>query len=285
MSDLAARELVDWHTHIWRPEQLGPVWGPRLDAVCAPARPSAMADFAEHEVAMRAAGVDRFGLIGLTIDQIGMDVPNDYVAEYLAANRGRAIGVASVDPRRPGAADEVRRAVRELGLHGLKLSPPYQGYHPHAPEAWEVYEAAAELGIFLMFHQGGVFIQECTLEYGQPVLLDKVARSFPDTPLLVAHMGKPWCAETVELMVKNPNVYADISALAHRPWQLYNGLLAAIEYRVTDRLLFGSDFPVFDPADCVQRIRALADLQTPMPIPIEVIDDILYHRPLETLVP
>src|SRR4051812_5888467 len=153
MTEPPPGELIDWHTHLWRPEHLGHEWGPVLDDLLAPAKPSEMADFEGHGAAMRAAGVQGFGLIGLTIDQIGMEVPNDYIAEYLRAHGGHAIGVASVDPPRRGAAGEVRRAVTELGLHGLKLSPPYQGYHPHAPEAWEVYETAAELGIFLMFHQ------------------------------------------------------------------------------------------------------------------------------------
>jgi predicted TIM-barrel fold metal-dependent hydrolase len=280
----ASGELIDWHTHIWRPEQLGPQWGPRLDAVLAPARPSQMADYEQHGEAMRTAGVEKFGLIGLTIEQIGMHVPNDYIAEYFHANRHRAIGVASVDPRRPGAVEEIRRAVNELGLQGLKLSPPYSGYHPHSDEAWAVYEAAAELGIFLMFHQGGVFIPSGSLEYGQPVLLDRVARAFPDTPLWIAHMGKPWTFEVVELMTKNPNVWTDISALAARPSQLLPALQQAVEYHVTDRILFGSDFPVADPAWCVERVRALADLDVPFPVSLELLDDIIYNRPFELLV-
>src|SRR4051794_10838319 len=102
-----ARQLIDWHTHIWRPEQLGPSWGPRLDAVLAPARPSEMADYSQHAEAMRTAGVEKFGLIGLTIDQMAMEVPNDYIAQYFHANRDQAIGVASVDPRRPNATREL----------------------------------------------------------------------------------------------------------------------------------------------------------------------------------
>jgi hypothetical protein len=234
---------------------------------------------------MAQAGVEKFGLIGLTIDQIGMEVPNDFIAEYFHANRDRAIGVASVDPLRPGAADEVRRAVEELGLQGLKLSPPYSGYHPHCAEAWEVYEVAAELGIFLMFHQGGIFIPSGSLEYGQPVLLDKVARSFPDTPIWIAHMGKPWWFEVVDLMAKNPNVWTDVAAMQTRPYQMYNALVQAMEYRVTDRILFGSDFPVVDPRWCVDKMRGLASFDGPVKIPIEVIDDIIYHRPFELLVP
>ncbi len=26
------RRIVDWHTHVWLPQHLGPLWGPELDA-------------------------------------------------------------------------------------------------------------------------------------------------------------------------------------------------------------------------------------------------------------
>jgi len=38
-------------------------------------------------------------------------------------------------------------------------------------------------------------------------------------------------------------MYADISALYYRPWQFYNMLVAAQEYGVTGKLLFGTDYP------------------------------------------
>ena len=51
--------------------------------------------------------------------------------------------------------------------------------------------------------------------------------------------------QTAILMRKNENVFADLSARFHRPWQLYNGIMIAMEYRVVDRLLFGSDSSFF----------------------------------------
>jgi predicted TIM-barrel fold metal-dependent hydrolase len=233
---------------------------------------------------MDIAGAKRFAVIGLQIAQIDMCVPNDYIAEQVDRSEGRAIGVASVDPTQPGAADEVDRAVRDLGLVGVKLSPPYQGFHPHCDEVWAIYERAAALGVFLMFHQSSVFVPDGAHEYANPVLLDKVARTFRDTPILIAHMGKPWCEEVVDLMVKNANVYTDVSAMSGKTLTLYNALRCAIEAGVTDRVLFGTDFPVFDPVVCLERMLALPTVNFPLPIPPDVIDGILYDRPLELLV-
>ena len=49
-------------------------------------------------------------------------------------------------------------------------------------------------------------------------------------------------------------MYADISALYYRPWQFYNALVAAMEYGVLDRLLFGSDYPFTTPASTIEAL-------------------------------
>src|SRR5262249_57495791 len=96
-------------------------------------------------------------------------------------------------------------------------------------------------------------------EWGSWWLLDRVGRAFPRLRMIVAHLGQPMMQETVMLMRKNPNVFADLSARFHRPWQLYHGLRTAIEYRVTDRLLFGSDFTDMKQRDAAADFRGIHD--------------------------
>jgi predicted TIM-barrel fold metal-dependent hydrolase len=277
---------IDWHSHVWRAEHLEPEWGPELDANVAPAPPpSARGEYDAHRFAMDAAGIDVSIVLALVSCHVDLEIPNEYVASYVESNPGRVIGFASVDPSDPQAVDKLRYAASDLGLKGLKLSPPYQGFHPHAPEAWKVYEAAAELGLVVTFHQGGVFLRRGFLEYAYPALLDRVARSFPSMKIIIAHMGQPWVPETVAVMFKNPNVFADLSARYGRPWQLYNILLQAIDYGVTDRVLFGSDFPIYDPADCLERLRDLG--REPVnglpPLDAGLLEAIIDERPLSLL--
>ena len=276
--------IVDWHSHVWTPEHLGHEWGPELDANVS-ATPSAWGDYDQHRAAMDAAGVDVSVVLALASCHLDLAIPNEYIAGFIEENPGRAIGFASVDPNEPDAVDKLRYAATDLGLRGLKLSPPYQNFHPHGPEAWRVYEAAAELGLVMMFHQGGVFSRRGVLEVAYPALLDKVARSFPSMRIVIAHMGQPWVHETVAVMFKNPNVYADLSARFGRPWQLYNILQNVLDYGVRDRVLFGSDFPIFDPSDCLRRFRAMAtDPPAGLPpIDPQLIEDVISNRPLSLL--
>jgi predicted TIM-barrel fold metal-dependent hydrolase len=271
--------------HVWLPEHLGPEWGPELESRYGGEPVGDMASFELADEARAEAGVKRAVAIALTSPHLRMSIPNEFIAEYVERGAGTTVGFASVDPNDPQAVDKLRYAVDTLGLRGLKLSPPYQAFHPHAPEAMRVYEAADELGLPVMFHQGAVFMPRGVLEVANPALLDKVARDFPELRIVVAHAGQPWYTETVALMYKHRNVFADLSARFHRPWQLHNILLAAIDYKVADRILFGTDFPVLRPQYCVDELRAINERTGDRlpPIPADLIESILYQRPLSLL--
>jgi uncharacterized protein len=81
-------------------------------------------------------------------------------------------------------------------------------------------------------------------------------------------------------------VYADLSALYYRPWQIYNALVAAQEYRVTAKILFGSDYPFTTPADSIQGLRNVNRIvgQSGLPrISEQVIEEILNRDALNLL--
>lgn len=275
---------VDWHTHTWLPEHLGYTWGPELDANVS-AHPSEDGSWDSHQAAMREAGIEAAVIVGLVACEIDLDIPNEYIAGLVAQSEIPCVGFGSVDPNDPDAVDKVHYAATDLGLRGLKLSPPYQGFHPHSEQAWRVYEAAAEHGLALMFHQGGVFLRSGALEYANPALLDRVARTFRDTNIIIAHAGQPWYFETTAVMFKNPNVYTDLSARFGRPYQLGTILRSLLDYGVEDRVLFGSDFPIYRPADCIERFRSLITDPVPglPPFDPSTIEDIINNRPLSLL--
>jgi predicted TIM-barrel fold metal-dependent hydrolase len=273
---------VDWHSHIWLPEHLGTVWGPELDANVS-AHPSADGSPEAHRAALDEAGIEHAVVVGLVACEIDLDIPNEFIAEYVASDPQRLIGFGSVDPSDPQAVEKVREAALTLGLRGIKLSPPYQGFHPHSDSAWAVYRAAADHGLALMFHQGGVFLRSGALEYAQPILLDRVARTFRRTPIIIAHAGQPWAHETVSVMFKNPNVMTDLSARYGRPAQLRTILRNLLDYGVESRVLFGSDFPIYRPVECLAQLRAVAGGDGHDGIPLEVVERIIDSRPLELL--
>ena len=279
---MATQQLVDWHIHCYLPEHRT-----AEDQVITKqrnvSRSVGVPTPDEFRKAVDDAKLDRFVIVALPRSE-GMNVPNDFIAQCVAEYPGRAVGFCSVDPRAADAADEFERCITKLGLRGIKLSPTYQAIDPQSAEYQVLYEIALHHKVPVMLHCGGAY--RGSLKWSDPTRLDEVAMAMPDLKIIIAHFGQPYMEQTAILMRKNENVFADLSARYHRPWQLYNGVMIADEYRVTDRLLFGSDFPVLSPAEAIVRFRGINDwgAGATMPkIPEEVIESIIYERPLSLL--
>lgn len=213
-------------------------------------------------------------------------VPNDEVAEFVHAVGGDTIGFMSVDPTSHDAIAEIDRCHSELKLRGIKLGPVYQSVSPLDPRVIRVFAKAERLGLPVLIHQGAIFTNAGRLRDASPLLLDDIALAFPDLRIIIAHMGHPWVFETVTVMRRHKNVYADTSAIPNRPSMLALALGGAKEYGVLDKVLFGSDSPMVSVRSAIKTLR---DVQIGMTeaghvtITDEEIDGILHRPSLELL--
>ena len=199
--------------------------------------------------------VDVTVVAGFQSRYLNAQIPNDQIASYVRQHPDRLVGFAGIDPSDSKAAiDELQRAHEELGLVGAAIAPSAQDFHPSDSKALVVYQKAAELRMPILFHSGILPCSATKLEYAQPVLLDEVAREIPDLKLLIASVGAPWMEETLALLAKHSNVYAEISGSLNRPWQTYQMLLNAWQGGVIHKLLFGSGFPFAVAAHCIEAI-------------------------------
>ena len=137
----------------------------------------------------------------------------------------------------------MRHGHEELELRGIKLLPMYAGFRPHDDRLDRLWQYAAKHRLPVLLHTGTTFVAQAPLEFTLPRHLDTVAIRFPDVKIILAHLGHPYEGECVVTIRKHPNVYADISALHYRPFQLYHSLMLVQEYGVWDKLLFGTDYP------------------------------------------
>lgn len=244
--------IIDCHTHVWEsPAQVGQAGLGEPSRYNDPAFPPA-ADVADHLLA--AEPTDKTIVLGFKSRYLEAEIPNHYVAGYVSQHPERLIGFAGIDPTEAGAIEELHTARDQLGLRGVTLTPAGQDFHPQDSRAMRIYECCAEFGMPILFHQGTHFTVPSKMEFARPVLLDEVARTFSQLKLIVAHMGHPWIEETMALLGKHPNVFADLSSLIRRPWQAYNALVQAYQYGVINKLLFGSDFPFSSAAVCIEQL-------------------------------
>ena len=94
-------------------------------------------------------------------------------------------------------------------------------------------------------------------EPGRPIpYLDEVALDFPELVIVGGHIGYPWTQEMIALATKYPNVYIDTSAytVSRYPRELVDFMRAHGKKKV----LFGSNFPMITPAECLAELDSLA---------------------------
>ncbi|MBG88777.1 MAG: amidohydrolase [Verrucomicrobiales bacterium] len=190
----------------------------------------------------------------------GVWVDDSYVADYVAKHPDTLKGFLSVDPTQPGWEDELRHGHEELGLCGVKLLPMYAGFRIDDERLEPLWEYVEPRGMPVLLHTGTTFVRQAPLECTLPRWIESVAVRHPEIRFVLAHLSHPYEHECVVTIRKHPNVYADISALHYRPWQLYNSLMLAQEYGVWNKVLFGSDYPFTTVTASIDGLRALNNM-------------------------
>lgn len=211
---------------------------------------------------------------------------NDETAAFVAAYPEKFIGFLSVHPHDPDALAEMERASADLGLRGLKLGHNYQNADPLSEEAFRLYQYAEDHKLPMLVHQGTSPVRFADLDYTHPRHMDRVASAFPNLTIIMAHIGHPFQIDCIPVIRKHPNVWADISGSVLRPWGNYQAMVAAMEWGVLDKLLFGSDFPASTPEETMAKLREVNAVAagTAMPrIPDAAIEAIINRDSLSLL--
>jgi uncharacterized protein len=223
---------------------------------------------------------ERVAVFGLKARRTGYWVPDDYIADFVSRSPARLVGFAACDPTQPGHLDELRHAIEDLGLKGLKLGPIYAGFDPRDSICDPVYRYCQDRGVPILFHTGTTFNREAPLGVSRPWLIDEVAIRYPQLRMVMAHLGHPFYEECLVVIRKHPHVYADVSALFYRPWQFYNMLITAQEYKVMHKLFFGTDYPFTSSAESLAGVRGVNRIIGDSPLPrvsLEAVEEIIQR--------
>ncbi len=210
----------------------------------------------------------------------GLWVDDDYVARYVTAHPEMLIGFLSVDPTQEGWQREMEHGHQELGLRGIKLLSMYAGFRPDEPRLDPLWLYATKHRLPVLLHTGTTFVSQAPLECTLPRHLDAVAIRFPEVKIIMAHLGHPYEGECIVTIRKHPNVYADLSGLHYRPFQLYHSLMLVQEYGVWDKVLFATDYPFTTVNATIDGLRSLNDMTkgTGLPRLNEAAIEALIHR-------
>ena len=159
-------------------------------------------------------------------------------------------GFATLHPDYEHMEQELDR-VLELGLHGIKLHPDFQLFDIDAPAAMKMYKAISDRRLPILFHTG-----DNRYNYSAPHRLRIVADAFPDLVCIAAHFGgyQSW-QEAMETLRSYPNILFDTSSSL--PFIQRDEAVDMLRYFGVDRFMWGSDFPMWDHAEELDRFLAL----------------------------
>jgi predicted TIM-barrel fold metal-dependent hydrolase len=277
--------IVDVHSHAW---EYPAHFTDDFRRQARRARAGAEVDLTvRYEDYRRAAPPDtRTVVFGGKARLSGLWVDDRYVADYVAAHPDSLVGFLSVDPTQPGWERELEDGHKGLGLRGVKLMPMYAGFAPDDPRLDPLWRYAARHRLPVLLHTGTTFVSQAPLEFTLPRLLDRVAIRFPDVRIVMAHLGHPFEGECVAVIRKHPNVYADLSALHYRPFQLYHSLMLVQEYGVWGKVLFGSDYPFTTVTATVEGLRGLNAMLEGTALPrldARAVEDLIHRDGLAVL--
>ncbi|MFN8634506.1 MAG: amidohydrolase family protein [Chloroflexota bacterium] len=164
----------------------------------------------EHQADRWLAELDKYG-----ISRVGFATGggNDVLASVVARYPDRFIGFAHHNLWAPGAAEELERAITQLGLKGLKILAPALERPVNECELYPIWEVCERLGIPVLIHFGMLGAGGGISWNGRdnPGLLEQVAKDFPTVEFVVPHFGIQYVKELLFLCWACQNVNVDSS--------------------------------------------------------------------------
>jgi len=235
---------------------------------------------------MDACGIGQavcFAPFAYNLEGRGIDA-NQWLAGELA-NRPRLYGFGTIDVSRADIGQQVR-AAREMGMRGLKLHPAAQAFDILGPEAFTLYAAAQEQGLFLSFHTG---IHNHRLKHNAVAGYDEITWHFPRLRFSLEHVGGyHFFPEALAVIGNNLHregggtVYAGLTSVftqvTNRAWYLSPDRLGELLAQAgSQHCIFGLDFPWNGAGETKTALAALRELNLPVADLAHILGGTLRH--------
>ena len=184
------------------------------------------------------------------------EIPYDQVARWVDKHPTRFSGLAGADPTR--GMEQLRDLERaaSLGFVGVHAYPHWFRMAPDAALWYPIYAKCCELDLPYMLQVGQNLIYQEDVRLpsvARPILLDQVAIDFPELTIIGIHVGTPWVDEMIAMAWKHERVFIGIDAYA--PKHLSPNLVHYMNSYGSQKVLFGTDWPVIDPRRGVNEMQ------------------------------
>ena len=242
--------VIDFHTHTF-PEKIAKASIESLSK-CSGITPHTDGTADGLRRSMEESGVALSVILPVVTRPSQFETVNRVAVETCEMGEG-LLSFGGIHPDCPDVKQKMR-AIRSLGLKGVKIHPAYQEVYMDDIRYLRILEAATEQGLIVSVHAG--------VDIGLPApvyaAVERIACAIKETApekLVLAHLGgwKAW--DAVEEMLAGENVYLDTAFLED---YIDDGqLLRIIKRHGADKVLFGTDCPWSGQRESIERLKKL----------------------------
>lgn len=239
-------KIIDFHAHIYpdkiaerATEAVGKFYDVGMDRV------GSLGNLLKYS---ERAGVDMCVVHSVATSAQQVERINDFIAESVNAHSDRLFGFGTMHQDYENKLEEVDRCLK-MGLKGIKLHPDTQMFNADDERMFEMYDYLQGKSPVL-FHCG-----DDRFDYSHPRRVARVCRMFPELRVICAHLGGYTVWDEAYELLKDIDCMVDTSSSSgFMEREMFERLIKAYG---ADRVLFGTDFPMWDSKEELERFLSV----------------------------
>lgn len=198
----------------------------------------------------KRAGIDKFIVQSVATTPKQVASINRFISDTVTLYSDKMIGFGTLHPE----SEDIERDVNDLialGLHGVKLHPDIQKFKLDDYRCLKIYELCEKNHLPMLIHTG-----DGRYDYSNPNRLIPILEIYTDLSVVGAHFGG-WSIweEASKKLCDIENFYVDCSSSFYA---LSDETVKRIISRYgAERVLFGTDYPMWDPKEELERLDSL----------------------------
>ena len=239
-------EFIDFHTHVY-PDAIAPKAAESIRQFYSLGNDTMNGTVKMLLEQGQCAGTDRYVILPVAMKPERTRHINDFILQQLSLHP-EFFGFGTVHAAMDGLMDEVEY-IQKQGLRGLKMHPDSQVFAIDDARLFPVYEQIQGV-LPVLFHMG-----DHRFDYSHPSRLRRLLQLFPKLQVIAAHFGGYELYEEAYTQLKDTDCFFDVSSSL-----MFMGEGVAESYinrYGAERFVYGSDYPMWNPAEEMQRFLRL----------------------------
>lgn len=209
--------------------------------------------FKRHGLERLIHNMDKLGIKRSVVYSLEPLTSTHEIIEQTSQYPGRFSVFASVSHLEPDPVGYLRPFIESRSISGIKIHPMVGGYHANdLYNGTKDYIAlASDYGLPVAIHTGDIPIEQLTNQVAcsDISVIEPIVRDFSNCTFILNHLGWESWRRAFALAKKCPNVFVETS------WQPARIIRRAVDTLGSERVIFGSDYPMFQPWQALNELR------------------------------